>query len=377
MIIGGSCCSGQGKLRSFLSNGPRFHLYGRPQSRRDGEHVDVAVERDAALARARAAGDGDRPLAVVPALGLGGRGDGGDEGGGAVLVAVRVPGADAAGAAVDAVVGIARVQGRVGLVGAVGAGRDQGAVPVQAQGLVADGDEPGAVLAAFERLVPDPRVVLVAGQRQRVALHAAAEPPGHVLRHVAGPGYVRPLGGDALEVDAGQGHGGRGGDRVPLMHGRLDRAQGHGRAGADDHVERLGERRDLGQRRARLGRVPARGRAVVRARAGRGDGGVAAVVPSLSVQPAEARAITAAITTAASGANLGRGDVGARLIRPVWRTASVGGSVGGRVSVTRYSLAGVGRRWPAFPALAGVPGVGRRSGSFAAARSALLAVIWI
>src|ERR1700678_2797679 len=138
MIIRGSCRSSQGKSRSFISNGPWFYLGGRPQSRRDGEHVDVAVERDAALAGVRGAGDGDRPLAVVPALGLGGRGDGGDEGGGAVVVAVRVPAVDAAGAAVDAVVGIARVQGRVPLVGAVGAGRLELAVAVHAQGLVAD-----------------------------------------------------------------------------------------------------------------------------------------------------------------------------------------------------------------------------------------------
>src|SRR6202161_126551 len=90
MIIRGSCRSSQGKSRSFISNGPWFHLGGRPQSRRDGEHVDVAVERDAPLARVRGAGDGGRPLAVVPALGPGGCGDGGDEGGGAVFVAVRV-----------------------------------------------------------------------------------------------------------------------------------------------------------------------------------------------------------------------------------------------------------------------------------------------
>src|SRR3984885_7621201 len=134
MIIGGSYGCGQGKSRSFISNGPWFHLGRRPRSRGDGEHGDVAVERDAALARVRAAGDGDRPLAVVPALGLGGRGDRGDEGGGAIGVAVRVAAVDAAGAAVDAVVGVAWVQGRVRLVGAVGAGRDEGAVAVQAEG---------------------------------------------------------------------------------------------------------------------------------------------------------------------------------------------------------------------------------------------------
>src|ERR1700689_4490497 len=142
MIIRGSCRSSQGKSRSFISNGPWFHLGGRPQSRRDGEHVDVAVERDAALARVRGAGDGGRPLAVMPALAPVGRGGGGEEGGGAVFVAVAVLGVNAAGAAVDAVVGVARVQGRVRLVGAAGAGGLEFAVAVQAQGLVAAGEEP-------------------------------------------------------------------------------------------------------------------------------------------------------------------------------------------------------------------------------------------
>src|ERR1700722_20017695 len=107
MIIGGSCGCGQGKSRSFISNGPWFHLCAGPQSRRDGEHVDVAVERDPAFARARTAGDGDDPLAVVPAVGLGASGDGGDEGRGAIFVAIGVPAVNAAGAAVDAVVGVA------------------------------------------------------------------------------------------------------------------------------------------------------------------------------------------------------------------------------------------------------------------------------
>src|ERR1700722_2971008 len=157
----------------------------------DGEDGEGGAERNPALAGARPARDGDRPQRGLPAAAAGGRDDGGGEVRGRVVIAVGVLGVEATWAAVDTVIGAPGVQRRVG---DMVAGRAQRAVAVDAHGLVARGDEPGAVPAARYRLVPDPHVVLVAGPRQLVAVHAAAKPPRYVLRQVAATGNVRQLG---------------------------------------------------------------------------------------------------------------------------------------------------------------------------------------